>query len=310
MPIEKRDFISILDIEKDIDEFLRLTARVKKNRNKLIKEEPLKNRSLAMLFEKPSTRTRLSFEIAMTELGGHALFLSPNDLQLGRGETIEDTAKVISRYANAIMYRAYDHNNMLKLAKYSSIPVINALDNVEHPCQILADLFTIKEKKTDFEGLKLTYLGDGNNICNSLLLGSAIVGLNFVAGCPEHYFPKRDIYEKGKEIARKNGTKLEIVTDPIEAIKNADIVYTDVWVSMGDEKEKTVREKVFPPYQVNSKIMKHAKDDAIIMHCLPAHRGMEITDEVIDSSHSVVFDQAENRLHAQKAVLLKLIKIH
>jgi len=304
----KRDLISVLDMKDYLNELIEEAIVLKakwKNREIL---EPLKHRSIAMIFEKPSTRTRVSFETAMTQLGGHALYLNPNDMQLGRGETIADTAKVLSRYVDAIVYRAYKHEMVVELAQNASVPVINALDNLEHPCQCAADLMTIKEHKGDFKGLKLVYVGDGNNVCNSLLLGSAIVGMNMTACCPSAYYPNKEILETAIKLGKKNGANIEVVEKPEEAVKDADIIYTDVWVSMGDEAEKEKREKIFKPYQVNMKLLKKAKKDCIFMHCLPAHRGQEVTDEVIDSKHSVVFDEAENRLHVQKAILLRLIE--
>jgi ornithine carbamoyltransferase len=268
---------------------------------------PLKNKSLAMIFEKPSTRTRVSFEVGMAQLGGYALYLSPKDLQIGRGETIADTAKVLSRYIDAMMYRAFKHDMMVKLANNATVPVINGLDDLEHPCQILADLLTIKEHKGDFKGLMLTYVGDGNNVCNSLMLGCALLGVNMNISSPKGYLPDDNIFEKASQIAQEKGAHLHMVSNPVEAVRGADIIYTDVWVSMGDEKKKKGRKKAFTPYQINSELVKHAKPDCVVMHCLPAHRGQEITDEVIDGGHSIVFDQAENRLHAQKALLVKLL---
>jgi len=299
-----KHLISMLDAKDEIYEILDLASELKDKQKKNIPHELLKNKSLGMIFEKPSTRTRVSFEVGMTQLGGHALYLSPKELQMGRGETIPDTAKVLSRFVDGIMYRAFDHKMMLELANNATVPVINGLDNIEHPCQIMADLLTIKEKKKDFKGLKLAYVGDGNNVCNSLLLGAAIVGMNMGVGCPKGYEPNKEILEKAKKIAK---SKIEISENPFDAAENADIIYTDVWVSMGDEKEKALREKTFLPYQVNKKLIRNAKNDCIVMHCLPAHRGMEITDEVVDGRKSVVFDQAENRLHAQKAVMVKLM---
>lgn len=302
----KKDLISILDIKDELEEIIDLAIELKKKQKIGEIFEPLKNRSMGMIFEKPSTRTRVSFEVAMTQLGGHALYLSPKDMQLGRGETIADTAKVLSRYVDIIIYRAYKHEMMLELARNATIPVVNALDDVEHPCQIVADLMTIKEKKGKFKGLKLAYVGDGNNVANSLMLGAAIVGMDFYIACPEGYEPNAELLKEAKKIAK--GTKVVVTHDPKEAVKDADVIYTDVWVSMGDEAEKEKRMKVFPPYQVNEELVKLAKDDYIFMHCLPAHRGYEVTDGVIDSSNSVVFDEAENRLHAQKAIILKLVK--
>jgi len=243
----------------------------------------------------------------MSQLGGHALYLNPQDLQLGRGETIADTARVLSRYVDAIVYRAFRHDDVVELAKHTTIPVINGLDDLEHPCQALADLFTVHEHKGDLKGLRLAYVGDGNNVCNSLLLACALVGMDAVVGCPRRFEPAPSILKHAKEVAARTGSKIVILQDPVDAVKGADVVYTDVWVSMGMEKEKGERERIFEPYQVNQLLMNKAKEDAILMHCLPAHRGLEITDEVIDGPKSVVWDQAENRLHAQKALLVTLL---
>ncbi|UCE38207.1 MAG: ornithine carbamoyltransferase [Thermoplasmata archaeon] len=303
----KRDLISVMDVKGDIDEILRMASDIKLRMEKGEAHIPLKNKTLGMIFEKPSTRTRVSFEVGMVQLGGHALYLSPKDLQIGRGETIADTAKVLSRYVDIIMYRAFKHEFMVELAKNASVPVINGLDDLEHPCQILADLLTIKEHKGDFVGLNIAYVGDGNNVCNSLLLGSALVGMNMNVGCPSGYMPNQSIFEEASKIALEKGSHLHIASNPSEAVRNADIVYTDVWVSMGDEDEIKKRLNIFAPYQVNSQLVSQAKPDCIIMHCLPAHRGQEITDEIMDGDRSVVFDQAENRLHAQKAILLRLL---
>ncbi|MBC7107397.1 MAG: ornithine carbamoyltransferase [Methanomassiliicoccales archaeon] len=302
----KRDVISVRDLEFDMDEILSMALDLKSGRVK--KEGALKGKTLAMIFEKPSTRTRVSFEVGMAQLGGHALYLSPRDLQIGRGETIADTAKVLSRYVDAIVYRAFSHEMMLELAKNATVPVINGLDDLEHPCQIVADLLTVKEKKGKLKGIKMAYVGDGNNVCNSLLLGAAIVGMDFVAACPDGYKPNDKIVADAISIAKRNKCLSKVISDPHDAVKDADVVYTDVWTSMGQEKEAEEREKVFAPYQVNSKLLANAKDDCIVMHCLPAHRGHEITDEVIDGEQSVVFDQAENRLHAQQAILLRVIR--
>jgi ornithine carbamoyltransferase len=247
----------------------------------------------------------VSFEVAMTQLGGHALYLSPEQMQLGRGETVEDTARVLSRFVDGIMYRAYSHEMMVKLASSSSVPVINALDDVEHPCQIVADLMTIKERKGKLKGLKLAYVGDGNNVCNSLILGAPIVGMNVAVGCPKDYEPS--MLERARDLAGKYGTRVEVFEDPAKAVEGADAVYTDVWVSMGMEKEREARERTFMPYQVNDALVRNAKKDFVFLHCLPAHRGLEVASEVIDGDHSVVFDEAENRLHAQKAILLELL---
>jgi ornithine carbamoyltransferase len=244
----------------------------------------------------------------MTTLGGHALYLSSKELQLGRGESIADTAKVLSRYVDIIMYRAFDHKLVEELARYATVPVINGLDNLEHPCQTIADLFTILEHKGSFKDKKLTYVGDGNNVCNSLLLGCAEVGMDIAVGCPREYMPDAKIVATAETIAQETDCNIDIYTDdPQKAVTDADIIYTDVWVSMGDEAEQSKRERIFRPYQVNFELLKIAKPDCIVMHCLPAHRGYEITDDVIDSAQSIVFDQAENRLHTQKAIILWLL---
>lgn len=297
----------MLDVEKDLVGLLELAAKIK-NRTKAGEPyEPLRGKSLAMIFEKASTRTRVSFEVGMTQLGGHALFLSPNDLQVGRGETIADTARVLSRYVDGIMYRAYKHEDVRELARHATVPVINGLDDKEHPCQIATDLFTIQEHKGDPKGLKLAYVGDGNNVCNSLLIGCAILGMRVAAGVPKGYEPDGQILAAAKRIGKETGATVAVVHDPFEAVRDADVVYTDVWVSMGMEQEKEERERTFGPYQVNEKLVSAAKPDAVVMHCLPAHRGVEITDDVIDGPRSIVFDQAENRLHVQKAILVRLL---
>ncbi|NYT12006.1 MAG: ornithine carbamoyltransferase [Methanomassiliicoccales archaeon] len=301
----KRDVISILDIKEELEQLVRDAIEIKKGTKGA--DLPLKGKTLGMIFEKSSTRTRVSFETGMFQLGGHALYLSPKDLQIGRGETIADTAKVLSRYLDAIMYRAFSNKNMKELAKNASIPVISGLDDLEHPCQIVADLQTVMEYKGKLRGLKLVYLGDGNNVCNSLMLAAAIVGMDFVACCPYGYFPDGEITRKAEALASATGCSSLIIEDPAEAVKGADILYTDVWVSMGQEGEEVEREKVFEPYQLNSQLLSKAKSDAIVLHCLPAHRGLEISAEVIDGPQSVVFDEAENRLHAQKAILLMLL---
>jgi ornithine carbamoyltransferase len=296
-----------LDARNDIDGILNMALDLKLRQKKGLGYFPLKNKSLAMIFEKPSTRTRISFEVGMAQLGGYALYLSPKDLQIGRGETIADTGKVLSRYVDAIMYRAFEHDMVVELARNATVPVINGLDNLEHPCQILADLLTIKEHKGELKGLSLTYVGDGNNVCNSLMLGCALLGIDMNVSCPDGYLPNDKIFEDASQIAQETGAHLHLISNPVEAVRNVDIIYTDVWVSMGDEKEKKSRKKAFGPYQINSELVKHAKPDCVVMHCLPAHRGQEITDEVMDGEHSIVFDQAENRLHAQKALLVKLL---
>jgi ornithine carbamoyltransferase len=287
------ELIDILDIASDLKE--------KRARGKT--STGLKNKSLAMIFEKSSTRTRVSFEVAMTELGGHAIYLNYRDIQLGRGESVADTARVMSRYVHAIMARVYKHETLTGLSKYSTVPVINGLSDLEHPCQILADLLTIREYKGKLKGLNFSWVGDGNNVCNSAILACALTGMKITVACPEGYEPNSEILNKSRDI----GGTVSVIRDPMKAAKNADILYTDVWVSMGDEEEYDQRLRDFKPYQINSKLLEQAKHDVMVLHCLPAHRGEEITAEVVDGPNSAVFDQAENRLHAQKALLLKLL---
>lgn len=273
---------------------------------KLLSGEPhrlLEGKTLGMIFAKPSTRTRVSFEVGIYQLGGIGMYFGPNDLQLKRGETIADTARVLSRYLNGIMIRTFSHQDVIDLARYASIPVINGLTDLHHPCQVLADLFTILEKKRKLQGLKLAYIGDGNNMAHSLLQGCSKVGMNISIASPKGYEPLKEIVNQAKENAKYFNSKVEIFDNPIDAVKDADIIYTDVWASMGQESEADERKKKFLPYQVNSELVKHAKDDYLFMHCLPAHRGEEVTDDVADSPNSVIFDEAENRLHVQKAIM-------
>ena len=299
-----KSLASLYDLTKEEIEQILKTSELLKFQLLRGQEHPLlKGKTLAMIFEKPSTRTRVSFEVGMWQLGGYALYLSSSDLQLGRGETIGDTAQVLSRYVNGIMARVFAHQIILDLVSYSKIPVINGLSDFSHPCQGLADLFTIYEKKGKLSGLKLAYVGDGNNVAHSLLFGCSKVGMDITLGCPKGYEPDTEVVTKAKREAKRNGCKVWVTNDPKEAVKGADIVYTDVWASMGKEKEREGRIKIFKPYQVNAGLVKHAKEDYIFMHCLPAHRGEEVTDEVPDSKNSVIFDQAENRLHTQKALL-------
>ncbi|WP_462272185.1 ornithine carbamoyltransferase [Methanohalophilus sp.] len=291
--LSKEDILNILETGEDLKD-----KRIKGKITDL-----LKNKSLAMIFEKSSTRTRVSFEVAMSDMGGHSLYLNQRDMQIGRGETIADTAKVLSRYVAAITARVNKHSTVEELAEHATVPVINALSDKEHPCQILADLLTIKEYKSTLEGRKLTWVGDGNNVCNSMILGCVMVGMEIAVACPDGYEPDDDIVS----MAREMGGKVETLKDPIEASTDADVLYTDVWISMGDEEERDKRLSDLADYQINSNLLDVAKNDVIIMHCLPAHRGEEISAEVMDGTHSVVFDQAENRLHAQKALILELI---
>lgn len=302
------DFISLHDCTPEqISGLLELAIKLKKEQKAGIPHPLLKGKTLGMIFTKSSTRTRVSFEVGMTQLGGYPLFLSSNDLQLGRGEPIYDTAKVLERYLDGIMIRTFSHQDVLDLAKYADIPVINALTDLLHPCQVLADLQTIYEKKGALKGLKLAYIGDGNNMANSLLYGCGKMGLDCAVATPAGYEPDAEVVENAKGDFAASGASMLLTQDPAEAIKDADIVYTDTWVSMGMETEKAERVKLFMPYQVNAALFAKAKDDAIFMHCLPAYRGYEVTEDVIDGAHSVIFDEAENRLHAQKAVMATLM---
>jgi len=301
-----RDLISVLDMKDDINELIDLAIRLKKERG--YHERPLEGKTLGMIFEKPSTRTRVSFDVAMSELGGHPTVLNSNEMQIGRGETISDTAKVLSRFVHGLMYRAYSHKMVRELAENATIPVISGLDDIEHPCQALADMVTIKEKKGKFRGLKLVYLGDGNNVTNSLMLASALLGMDMVVSCPNERMPDMSIFREAERIGKKNGCSVSIETDPEKACRDADAVYADVWISMGDTMTKEEAKKLFGAYQINKTLLSSAKPDCIVMHCLPAHRDEEVSADVLDGPQSVVFDQTENRLHAQKAILYKLLK--
>ena len=302
----KKNLISVMDMKDEWPALVDLAIKLKKERGN--HGDPLKGKTLAMMFEKPSTRTRTSFDIAITELGGHALYLDVSKMQMGHGETVEDTARVLSRFAHGIMYRAFDYKMMDKLGEWASIPVISGLDNLEHPCQALADMVTIKEKFGDLRGRKLVYLGDGNNVCNSLLYACAILGIDMVACCPAPRMPNAEIMLNAARVADANGSKIIASHEPEEACKDADVLYTDTWISMGDTTSEIEAIKLFQKYQINDDLLSLAKPECIVMHCLPAHRGQEITNSVIEGKHSVVFDQAENRLHAQKAVLYTLLR--
>ncbi len=287
---------------KEISQLLELSIKLKKDLKKAKQSTLLKNKSLAMIFQKPSTRTRVSFEIGMFQLGGYALNLSSNDMQLSRGETIEDTAKTLSRYVDAIMARVYDHNTIEKLAENSSVPVINGLSNSFHPCQILADLMTIKEKKKKLKGLKLAWIGDGNNVCNSLIYGCASTGINISIATPKGFEPNKKVVKDSKKFVN-----VELTNDPSKSVKNADVVMTDTFKSIHNNDPKRLK-KFLPKFQVNPTLMKKAKKNAIFLHCLPAKRGSEVTSSVIDGPQSVVWDEAENRLHSQKALLVSLLR--
>ncbi len=308
MNMKGRDFLNLHDYTpEEIGALLELAEELKEKQKSNVPHPYLQGKTLGMIFQKSSTRTRVSFEVAMYQLGGYPLFLNAGDLQLNRGESIADTARTLSRYLDGIMIRTYSHADVEELAKYAVIPVINGLTDLNHPCQIMADLMTVKEHKGQLAGLKLAYVGDGNNICHSLLFGCAKVGMSISVASPKDYWPQEQIVNQARQDALSAGAAIRITTDPVEAVSGADVVVTDVWASMGQEVEKAERVAVFAPYQVNRKLVAHAKPDYIFLHCLPAHRGEEVVEEVIDGSHSVVWDEAENRLHAQKAVLAALL---
>ena len=304
----KKDLLRMDNLSKEeILDILNLADQLKYENKHGIEHHLLKGKSLGMIFEKASTRTRVSFEVGMYELGGHPLFLSSKDLQIGRGEPIQDTARVLSRYLDGIMIRTFSQKGVETLAEVSSIPIINGLTDDEHPCQVLADLMTIREKKLILEGLKVAYIGDGNNMCNSLLVGCLTLGMHISIANPEGYKPPAYYLNKGNELAIKNGVSFFMTESPEEAVKDADVVITDVWASMGQEKEAAERMKAFKGYQVNKQLMSLAKNDAIVLHCLPAHREEEITEEILEAHADTIFEEAENRLHAQKAILVKLL---
>ncbi|MFQ6082175.1 MAG: ornithine carbamoyltransferase [Candidatus Aminicenantia bacterium] len=300
------DFISINDLTiSQFEEIISFAEKLKKNPKRY--HQALEGKILAMIFEKPSLRTRVTFEVGMLQLGGEAVYLSPSDIQIGKRESVADVARNLERWVDGIIIRTFAHQNVIDLAKNTQIPVINGLSDLLHPCQSMADFLTLKEKKGILEGLKLAYIGDGNNVAHSLIFASSKCGANISIASPPGYEPKKEIIDLAKKEADKFGSYIKLTHNPEEAVLEADAVYTDVWASMGQEQEREKRLKIFPPYQVNRKLMSAAKKDAIFMHCLPAHRGEEVTDEVIDSPQSVVLDQTENRLHAQKAIMILLM---
>lgn len=288
-------------------EKMKKDLRKKETAKKTTKQDPLKGKVMGMVFEKPSLRTRVSFEVGMAQLGGKALYIGPDEVKIGKRESVSDVANVLSRYVDVIMYRAFSNQIMRELAHYASVPVVSGLDDIEHPCQCAADLLTVKEKKGKLKGLQMLYVGDGNNVCNSLLLGCALVGMNMRAATPKDFRPNADIVAKAQEVAKTTGARIELMSNPYQAAEGADVIYTDTWVSMGQESEKAAREKLFLPYQVNDKLAEKANKDWIFLHCLPAHRDLEVSAGVMDGPHSVVFDQAENRMHAQKAILVAVL---
>jgi ornithine carbamoyltransferase len=303
-----KDFISIADLTAgQIWGILSRARELKDEWHKGGNQPLLKGKVLGMIFQKPSLRTRVSFDVAMLHLGGHALYLSPNEIGLGQRESIADVARVLSGYVDGIMARVFDHDHVLQLARYSRVPVINGLSDYNHPCQGMADILTIWEKKGDLKGLKLAYVGDGNNVTVSLLFAATKLGMHIAIGSPPDYESPAEAVELGRQFAQESGSQVLITHDPVEAVRGADVVYTDTWTSMGQEEEAARRATIFPPYQVNNDLLAQAQPEAIVMHCLPAHRGQEITDEVADGPQSAIFDQAENRLHAQKGILAVLM---
>ncbi len=308
MDLKGKDYITLADFnQEELWYLLNLAKDLKDKQKKGIPHRCLEGKTLGMIFQKSSTRTRVSFEAGMYHLGGLAMFLSKNDLQMGRGEPIEDTARVLSRYVDGILIRTYSHKEVQELAHYANVPVINGLTDDYHPTQALADLLTIWEHKGTLEGIKLAYLGDGNNMLHSLLLAGALMDMEVVAACPKGYYPSEKVVEKAQALA-KDPSKIKVVSDPQEAVKKAQVLYTDVWASMGQEQEAAKRCQDFAGYQINKQLLTLADKEAIVMHCLPAHRGEEITADVLEGKQSVVFDEAENRLHAHKAILAALLK--
>ncbi len=303
-----KNLVSISDLEfKDVKKLFELTASMKESCKRGKVDHCLANKTLAMIFEKSSMRTRVSFEVAMTQMGGHAIYLTKHDINLGERESIKDVSKVLSRFVDCVAIRTYDHETITEFAGYSSVPVINALSDFSHPCQALTDLYTIKEKKGSLDNIKLTYVGDGNNVARSLANLCAKLDVSFTISSPEKYELSMEFLGKTEEVVKDKNACISQIRDPKDAVRGADVIYTDTWVSMGEEDEAVVRRNDFKDYQVNDELVSHAKKDVLVMHCLPAHRGEEITDDVIDGKNSIVYDQAENRLHVQKALLKFLI---
>lgn len=303
--MKKRDFLSLYDFTtKELEDILEMAANIKKRPNAY--KNVLRGKTIALIFEKPSLRTKATFEVGILQMGGNSVYFSPNEFQLGRREAVSDVAKNLERWVDGIVCRTFGHNIIETLARNCSKPVINALTDLSHPCQGLADYFTIREHKHKLKGLKLAYVGDGNNVCHSLIYGAAKFGVEINIATPRGYEPRVEVLKNAYADAVSNNVNIELTDDPIAAVNNVDVVYTDVWTSMGQEAETAKRRQIFSPYQVNTRLMAFAKRDAVFMHCLPAHRGEEVTDEVIDSEQSIVFDQAENRLHVQKAIMMFL----
>ena len=308
MNFKGKDFITLADFSKEeLIYLIELASRLKAETKSGTPHEILKNKTLAMFFSKPSLRTRISFEVGMHQLGGKSYVIKQDEISLGVRESIADTARVLSRYVDGVMIRTFDHSDVLEFAKWADVPVINGLTDISHPCHVMADLLTIKERFNSLEGLKLAYLVDGNNMAHSLMLGCAILGMDVSIGCPQGYEPDKSYIELAQNFAKNSGSKVVVTNQPQEAVHSANVLYTDVWASMGQEAEAEARKKIFYPYQLNFGILKEAAEDVIVLHCLPAHRGEEITEDVLEKYADVIFDEAENRLHAQKAVLASLL---
>jgi ornithine carbamoyltransferase len=305
----KKDLVSIADLAPEqitglLDLALELKAKLKQGKAKPL----LEGKTLAMIFEKPSLRTRVTFDVGMFQLGGQAVYLGPNDIQLGKRESVADVARNLGRWVDGVMARTFSHQTIVELARNADIPVINGLSDLEHPCQVLAAALSLREKRDSLDGLKVVFVGDGNNVANSLMLLSPRLNMDFVIACPEGYKPNRELTEQARAFAQHQGTTVQILPDPHQAVKGADLIYTDVWASMGQEAEAEERRKIFSPYQVNKRLLGSAKPGCLVTHCLPAHRGEEITDEVLDGPNCIALDEAENRLHIQKAILVTLMK--
>jgi ornithine carbamoyltransferase len=304
-PVVKRDFLSVPDFSvAEIQEIFKKTEELKKNKF----QDSFKNKAVGLIFQKPSLRTRVSFQVGVWQLGGQCMSLSPAEVNIGVRESVKDAALTLSRYLDLIVARVFKHKEVMELAQHSLAPVINGLSDLFHPCQALADIFTVKEKRSELKGLIFAYVGDGNNVCNSLLQITTMLGMHMKLACPKGFAPDKDVLSFAQTQAKAAAVSVVVTTDPKEAAKDADVLYTDVWASMGQEKEAAKRARIFKKYQLNRDLVNLAKKNVLIMHCLPAHRGLEITDDVMDSPNSVVFDEAENRLHVQKAIMLKLIE--
>ena len=305
-----RDFLSMSDLARgEIQSMMELAIKLKSEAREGTLKHILAGKVVGLLFEKPSTRTRASFETAIYQLGGQAMYLRADELQLARGEPLKDTARILGGYLNGIVIRTYAHQTLVEFAEYAPVPIINALSDLEHPTQIVADMLTVLEAKGMLASLRFVWVGDGNNVCNSWLLGGANMGMNVVVSCPKGYEPDRSVVEKAEKLARDSGGKIELVRDPRRAVEGADVVYTDVWVSMGQEKGAKKKAQKFKAYQINRKLVSKAKSDVVVMHCLPAHRGLEITDEMLEGPNSIVWKQAENKLHGARAVLASFLSV-